>query len=110
MACQYFGPYDPRNDPPSLLTAWVQSCPSSGGPFPQATLNGRIYNLYCCANPTDLPVAAAKKDEFIVALNPRALRELVKTGRVAVGGGKITVVSSDGPAQARRKNAASKAA
>jgi hypothetical protein len=101
MACQLFGPYDPVTDPPSTLTDWIASCPSSGGPFPQARVHpDGSYSLYCCSNPTDVPTVAG--DETLVLISLRGLLELVKSGRLSVGRGKVVIRVPREPKPKRR--------
>lgn len=85
MPCQLFGPFDPRNDPPSDLQKWMQSCPTAGGPYPRAHLNpDGTYALYCCSAPGDLPPAS--RVGVTIDLSPEAVMELLKTGRLPVDG------------------------
>ncbi len=88
MACQYFGPYDPQNDPQDTLEKWVKSCPSSGGSYPRACLLGKgTYLLYCCTDPSDNPCTKLEGGVVICLAGETAL-ELDRVGEVHLFGGK----------------------
>jgi hypothetical protein len=88
MACEFFGPYDPENDPKDTVEKWMKSCPSAGGEYPKACLLGRgIYLLYCCTEAGDNPCTKGEGG-VVISLPGEAVAELEKKGKITLFGGK----------------------